>query len=314
MPANTVRVGILQYAPVHGNLPASLERLENLLAQAAKEGVQLAVVGESWLSGYPAWLDVSPNMGRWNHPPTKQVYAAMYRNSITASGPEVQQIQAWVKQHGMVLGLGINERVERGPANGSLFNSILLFDADGRLANHHRKLVPTYTERLVHAHGDAHGLQAVDTAAGRISALVCWEHWMPMARHALHQSGEDIHLALWPTVHEMHQIASRQYAFEGRCYVLAAGQLMQARELPADLDQPTDLKPEDFVMRGGSAIIGPDGAYLTDPVYERSELVVADLDLDRLAEERMTLDTTGHYARPDIFRVTIDRRRYTEED
>ena len=314
MPANTVRVGILQYAPVHGNLPASLERLENLLAQAAKEGVQLAVVGESWLSGYPAWLDVSPNMGRWNHPPTKQVYAAMYRNSITASGPEVQQIQAWVKQHGMVLGLGINERVEHGPANGSLFNSILLFDADGRLANHHRKLVPTYTERLVHAHGDAHGLQAVDTAAGRISALVCWEHWMPMARHALHQSGEDIHLALWPTVHEMHQIASRQYAFEGRCYVLAAGQLMQARELPADLDQPTDLKPEDFVMRGGSAIIGPDGAYLTDPVYERSELVVADLDLDRLAEERMTLDTTGHYARPDIFRVTIDRRRYTEED
>jgi len=315
MPARTVKVGILQYAPVHGNLAASMEKLEKLLAQAAKEGVQLCVVGETWLSGYPAWLDHCPNVARWNHAPTKQVFGDMYRNSITANGPEIEQIQAWVKEHGMVLGLGINERVAQGLGSGSLYNSILLFDADGKLVNHHRKMVPTYTERLVHAHGDAHGLQAVDTAVGRVGGLVCWEHWIPLARHAMHTSNEEIHLALWPTVHEMHQVASRQYAFEGRCFVLAAGQLMQVKEMPTELEQPPEYtdQPEAWVMRGGSAIIGPDGFYQTEPVFEKSELVMATLDLDTLAGERMNLDTTGHYFRPDLFQVNIDRRRLTEE-
>ena len=311
MASRTVSAGILQYAPAHGQLLASMERLESLLAQAAGAHLDLAVVGETWLSGYPVWLDHCPNVARWNHAPTKQVFGELYRNSITVEGPEVKQIQAWVKKHGLVLGLGINERVEKGYGSGSLYNSLLLFDADGKLVNHHRKLVPTYTERLVHAHGDAAGLQAVDTAVGKVGGLVCWEHWMPLARHAMHTSGEEIHLALWPTVHEMHQVASRQYAFEGRCYVLAAGQLMQVKELPPTLEVAPELaqSPEAYVMRGGSAVIGPDGFYLTEPVFEESSLVTATLELDRLAEERMNLDVTGHYYRPDVFEVNINRKR-----
>ena len=311
MASRTVSAGILQYAPAHGQLLASMERLESLLAQAAEAHLDLAVVGETWLSGYPVWLDHCPNVARWNHAPTKQVFGELYRNSITVEGPEVKQIQAWVKKHGLVLGLGINERVEKGYGSGSLYNSLLLFDADGKLVNHHRKLVPTYTERLVHAHGDAAGLQAVDTAVGKVGGLVCWEHWMPLARHAMHTSGEEIHLALWPTVHEMHQVASRQYAFEGRCYVLAAGQLMQVKELPPTLEVAPELaqSPEAYVMRGGSAVIGPDGFYLTEPVFEESSLVTATLELDRLAEERMNLDVTGHYYRPDVFEVNINRKR-----
>ena len=135
---------------------------------------------------------------------------------------------------------------------------------------------------------------------------------MPLARQALHESGEDVHAALWPTVHEMHQIASRQYAFEGRCFVLAVGSLMRASALPRDLEpHPAKVNgPDQWVLRGGSAIISPDGSYLAGPVFDESALLVAQLDLGRLAEERMTLDVTGHYHRPDVFSLRVNRTGY----
>ena len=132
---------------------------------------------------------------------------------------------------------------------------------------------------------------------------------MPLARQALHESGEDIHVALWPTVHEAHQLASRQYAFEGRCFVLAAGSVMRASALPPELEMHPDKapSPDSWVLRGGSAIIGPDGHYLHEPVYERPAMLYAALDLGRLREERMTLDVSGHYARPDLFQYQVKR-------
>src|ERR1051325_4764385 len=131
---------------------------------------------------------------------------------------------------------------------------------------------------MVWGPGDAAGLRAVDTAAGRIGGLICWEHWMPLARQALHDSGEDIHVAVWPTAHEMHQVASRQYAFEGRCFVLAAGSLARASSLPAELEVHPDrvASGDAWVLRGGSAIIAPDGTYLAGPVYEEPALLMAD--------------------------------------
>lgn len=144
------------------------------------------------------------------------------------------------RTNGVTLVMGVSERVTAGPGQGTLYNSILSYGPDGALLNHHRKLMPTYTERMVWGAGDAEGLRSVAMPVGGVSArvgsLVCWEHWMPLARQALHESGEDIHVALWPTVHEMHQVASRQYAFEGRCFVLAAGSLMRASKLPSELE------------------------------------------------------------------------------
>lgn len=132
---------------------------------------------------------------------------------------------------------------------------------------------------------------------------------MPLARQAMHESGEDVHVALWPTVHEMHQVASRQYAFEGRCYVLAAGSVMRASALPPELEPHPSKVPSagHWVMRGGSAIIAPDGSYLAGPVYDEPAVLYADLDLDRVREERMTLDVTGHYHRPDVFAFEVKR-------
>ncbi|MEO5727548.1 MAG: nitrilase-related carbon-nitrogen hydrolase, partial [Byssovorax sp.] len=137
----------------------------------------------------------------------------------------------------------------------------------------------------------------------------CWEHWMPLARQTLHVAGEQIHVALWPTVNEIHHLASRHYAFEGRCFVLAAGSLLRASEVPQELGAPTNLAPDALLLRGGSAIIAPDGSYLAPPVYDREAIVEAVIDLDQIDREHMTLDVTGHYSRPDIFDFSVVRRR-----
>ena len=151
----------------------------------------------------------------------------------------------------------------------------------------------------------------MDTPAGRVGGLICWEHWIPLARQALHDSGEDIHVAVWPNVHEMVQIASRQYAFEGRCYVLAAGSLLRAAKLPPELEPHPDrvTSASQFVLRGGSAIIGPNGAYVAGPVFDEPCILTAELDLGQVREESMSLDVAGHYSRPDCLELRVTRTR-----
>jgi predicted amidohydrolase len=291
-----MRVAIAQSAPVFNDLPASLARLEALARDAAARAAKLVVFGETWLSGYPAWLDHCGDAALWNHEPTKRLFARMRANSVEVPSATTAAIGDLARELGVVIVTGANER-----AGGTLYNALLIFDADGRLVRHHRKLVPTYTERLVWGAGDGEGLQPVDTSAGRVGGLVCWEHWMPLARQALHDGGERIHVALWPTVHEMHQIASRHYAFEGRCFVLAAGSILPARDLPSELGKPEGIAGGALLLRGGSAVIGPDGAYVVGPVFDEETIVVADLDLEMIDREVMTLDVSGHYARPDVF-------------
>jgi predicted amidohydrolase len=233
----------------------------------------------------------------------KAIFARIVENSIAIPGPAFDKLAQIARDAAATLVVGISERVERGAGRGTLYNSLVTIGPDGRLLNHHRKLMPTYTERLIWGAGDVEGLRAVDTPAGRVSALVCWEHWMPLARQALHESGEDLHVAVWPTVHDLHQVASRQYAFEGRCFVVASGAMMRASALPPELEPHPDRVggDDEWVLRGGSAIIGPDGQYIVEPVYDEPHLLLAELGLERLSEERMTLDVTGHYHRPEMF-------------
>lgn len=306
MTASQVTVALVQ-AELPADLDAALAATEQGIARAREAGAQLVAFPETWIPGYPAWLDHCRDAALWDHPPVKRLFRAMADAAVAVPGPMADRLAALAREAGITLVVGVTERVDQGPGQGTLFNALLTWGPDGTLLNHHRKLVPTYTERMVWGPGDAQGLRSVATPAGRVGGLICWEHWMPLARQVLHDAGEDIHVAVWPWAHEMHQVASRQYAFEGRCFVLASGALLHRRQLPAGLE-PRDGSG-DWVLRGGSAIIGPDGRYLVEPVLDQPAVITATLDLGRCVEEHMTLDVSGHYARPDVFTLSVHRAR-----
>lgn len=306
---SSVTVAIIQAEPVYYDLPQTVEKAIALIHDAVAKGAELVTFGETFFPGYPVWIDICEGMGLWDKASTKEVWAQLYKNSPTAQGAEVQALSKLAAQLNIVLVLPINERVGQGAGQGTLYNSILTIDSTGTLVNHHRKLVPTYTERIIWGAGDGAGVQAVDTSLGRVGGLVCWEHWMPMARQAMHDSGEQIHIAAWPTVKDILQVASRHYAHEGRTFVLAAGSVLQAKHLPSQLTLPDNIQPDDYVQQGGSAIIAPDGSYIVEPVYNEEVILTAELDLDMIIRESMALDVTGHYSRSDVFKLSVNRKR-----
>lgn len=302
----SLHVAIVQAASVPFDVDASLSRARARVAEAAGRGATLVVFGETWLTGYPAWIDHWPRLSLWDDPEVKALHGRFRRAAVTVPGPATEALASMAAEHGVTLVMGINERVESGPGHGTLYNSILIFDADGRQVLHHRKLVPTHTERLVWGPGDAHGLRVVETAAGRVGGLVCWEHWMPLARQALHQQGELVHVAQWPTVKDSAQLASRHYAFEGRCFVLAAGGLLHRDALPPMLAKElTSVSDDGWLLRGGSGIVGPDGEWIVEPVFEREAILDAVIEPARCDEEAMALDVTGHYARPELLSLHV---------
>ncbi len=304
---NVIKVAAIQYGPVYLDLARSVDKAKGLIAKAASLGARLIVFPETWLPGYPAWLDCCRDVALWDHPPVKRVFARLMENSVVVPGPVTEALGETAREHDVVLNISVHERVIEGPGRGTLYNTMLTFGADGSLLSRHRKIMPTYTERMIWGQGDGSSLRAVDTDAGRVGGLICWEHWMPLARQVLHDSGEDIHVAAWPQVKEMNLVASRHYAFEGRCYAIACGAVMKASELPSELEAIESLKenPDSFVLHGGSAIIAPDGSLLAGPVLDEEVILTADLDLSRIAEESLALDVTGHYSRPDIFEVKL---------
>jgi predicted amidohydrolase len=301
-----IRVAAVQAAPVYMDIERSIAKAVSLIAEAARLGAELVVFPETWLPGYPAWLDCCRDVALWDHEPVKKVFARLMENSVFVPGPVTEALASAARENRVVLNISAHERVKQGAGRGTLYNTMLTFGSDGSLLNRHRKTMPTYTERMIWGEGDGTGLKAVDTAVGRVGGLICWEHWMPLARHALHVSGEDIHIAAWPQVKEMNLIASRHYAFEGRCFVVACGSVMKSSELPAELERIEALKnPDSLVLNGGSAIIAPDGSLMAGPVFDEETILTADLDLSRIAEESLTLDVTGHYYRPDLFEVKL---------
>jgi len=310
MAEKKVKVAIAQSSPVLLDMEKSVGKAVRLVREAAGQGARLVAFGESWLPGYPAWLDLCAGSAYWNHPPAKRVYARLVENSLVIPGPETDRLCAAARESRAVIVIGVHERVAAGPGRGTLYNTNLVIGSDGTILSRHRKLVPTHAERLVWGQGDGSGLEAVATPFGRVGSLICWEHWMPLARQAMHESGEDIHVAVWPTVRDMYQVASRHYAFEGRCYVLCAGSYSTARDLPADFElaEAMGVSGDDELCLGGSGIIGPNGRWLAGPVDGSETIVYAELDLGRIAEEQQALDSAGHYNRPDVFRLTVDER------
>ncbi len=300
-----MKIGIVQHKPVFNKLSASIEKALELIEEAADQSCELIIFGETWFCGYPAWLDYAPEAGLWNNPATKEIFAEMHANSLSTDSKEIDQIKELSKKLNVAIGFGFNEAVHGQPGHGSIYNSFGLISL-GELVIHHRKLMPTFTEKLLYSLGDGAGLTSQPVNNARVGGLICWEHWMPLSRQALHDTGEQIHLALWPKVHEMHQIASRQYAFEGRCFVIAVGQMLSVSDLPTQLNYTAS---QNELLDGGSCVIGPDGHYLLPPVFDKEGIFTAELDLNEIKKEQMTLDVSGHYQRPDVFSFTVNKGR-----
>ena len=303
-----LKIAIVQQRPAYYNIKESMATALEAIKYAASQDAKLITFGETWLTGYPAWIDYLPNIALWDYEPTKIAYQLMHENAVLVPGPEVEQLAAWANQYQIVIVIGVNEKAKAG----TIFNSLLTFDSKGQLAVHHRKLMPTYTEKLLYGLGDGEGLQTITTDFGKVGSLICWEHWMPLTRQAMHNAGEHIHVAVWPTVHDKHQLASRHYAFEGRCFVIASGQILQAKDLQNIFPHTPLLQesPDNYLMRGGSAVIAPDGEYLLTPQFEKEAIFIVEIaDLSQTVRERMTLDITGHYQRMDVFDFEINRKR-----
>ena len=231
----------------------------------------------------------------WAGDDGKPVYAKLARQSLEVPGPDTERLGEIAREHGLWLAVGANEL-----AGGTIYNALLVFGPVGKLELHHRKLMPTNHERLVWGLGDGKGLEAIETDLGRVGGLICWENLMPLARFALYETGIEIYLA--PTADDTEQWhdSIRHIARESRAFVLSCCVFQRASSYPDDVP----LADGDELMgRGGSAILGPDGAYLAGPLWDEEGILYAELDPQRLYEERQRFDPAGHYHRPDVLRL-----------
>ena len=304
-----LHVAIAQSAPVPLAISAGIDKAERIVRAAFADGAKLVAFGETWLGGYPLWLDEAPGAALWDHPGTRALHRILLEQAVTIGDPRFAALQSLCDEYGSMISIGAHERVRS-----SLYNTQFLF-RPGDKALLHRKLVPTHGERLVWARGDGSTLDVHQAEWGRVGSLICWEHWMPLARAAMHNLGEAVHVAAWPTVRETYAIASRHYAFEGRCFVLAAG-LIQTRDdlieglklVGANAEANALIQAIDgkILNCGGSLIAAPDGSVLAE-AGDGEETVHATLDLSIIDEALGALDTDGHYSRPDVFSLNVDR-------
>ena len=301
-------VAICQAAPIPLHIDSGIEKAVQWAGEAMTAGAKLVAFGETWLGGYPLWLDEAPGAAMWDHPGTKALHRILMDQAIVEGDPRLAPLQALCNEHGAMISIGAHERVRS-----SLCNNQLLLRPHAAPMNH-RKLVPTHGERLIWQRGDGSTLGVHQADFGAVGSLICWEHWMPLARAAMHNLAEVVHVSAWPTVRETYSIASRHYAFEGRCFVLAAGLVQQRADLldglarcggNAEALALIDTIPDGALNRGGSQIIGPDARILAQ-AGEGEETIHAVLDLSEVGEARAALDTDGHYSRPDIFTLDVN--------
>lgn len=295
---NTVRVAAVQAAPVFLDLDATVEKVVALTKEAAAGGASLVVFPEAFVPTYPDWV--------WRHRPWAdgEWYQRLFDNSVDVPGPAADALAAGAREAGAWLCVGVNER-----DGGTLYNTLLYFSPDGSLVGRHRKLMPTGGERLVWGFGDGSGLEVFDTPLGRIGGLICWENYMPLARAALYAQGIDIYLAPTWDNSDMWVPTLRHIAKEGRVYVVGVTHCLRGSDVPRDLPGADEIYggDEDWLARGNSAIVDPEGNILAGPLEEAEGIVMADLDVDAARRSRRYFDPVGHYARPDVLRLVVDR-------
>lgn len=304
-----MRIAAAQARPIWLDPMATARKVVAWLEDAAARQVDLVAFPEAFLPGYPFWLELTDG-ARFDAPQQKEAYAAYLDAAIVTGGPELALVVKAARDLGVFVYLGVAERGS-GPARGTVYCTLVAIDPSAGVVSTHRKLMPTYEERLVWGIGDGNGLRTHQVGEARIGGLSCWENWMPQARHAMYGDGEDLHVSVWPGNPGNTADIARFIAMEGRVWSLAACGLLSIDDVPRDFPLRHVLEKIGVtdLRRGGSAAAAPDGSWAIEPVVDDERLVIADIDLAAVRAARLTLDPTGHYSRPDVFHVTVDRGR-----
>lgn len=304
-----LRVGIAQVSPVWLDRRRTLAKVVDWVDRAGADACHLVAFGEALLPGYPFWIEHTEG-ARFDSSIQKDIHAHYMSQAVQIEGGDLQPLCDAALRNQIVVMVGC---VERAPDRGghSLYCSLVTVDAEGIVQSVHRKLVPTYEERLTWAPGDGHGLCVHPLKAFTIGGLNCWENWMPLVRTTLYALGEDVHVAVWPGSLRNTVDITRFVARESRSYVLSASGLMRRKDFPATTPHLERILAHcpDVLANGGSCVAGPGGEWVIEPVVGEEKLLVADLDHRRVRGERQNFDPAGHYARPDVTRLVVNRER-----
>ncbi len=306
--AKTVRVAVVQAAPVVFDLEKTLEKAIGLIHEAAEKGANIVVFPETFIPGYPRGLTFGFNIGARTMEGRKD-FQRFHDNCVAVPGPEVDILAKAAAENNVYLAMGITEK-DGNNIDGTLHCCMLFFGPDGTFLGRHRKLKPTGSERYIWGQDDGSTLTVVDTPYGQMGALICWENYMPLARAAMYQKGIKLYLAPTADQRDTFQCTLRHIAIEGRCFVICCNQYMEKSMYPTDLYGYAEIEAQPDVMcRGGSCIINPFGEYVAGPAFDGEEILVADLDLDQITQGKADFDCIGHYARPDIFELIVHEKK-----
>ena len=301
-----VKVAIVQRPPTLLDRTATMDAAIEALSEAAAEGATLVVFPETFIPGYPAWV--------WSLRPgddyalTSEIHERLLAASIDLTTDDLAPLRQAAAEHGVVVVCGVHER-EGSFSRATLYNTLVTIGADGSVLNRHRKLVPTNPERMVWGQGDASGLRVVDTAVGRLGGLICWENYMPLARYALYAEGVQVYVASTWDEGDTWVATMRHIAAEGRCWVIGAGCALNSRDVPESFPGRDMVfpDPDTWINNGDSVVVAPSGQIVAGPLRGEYGILYADIDPEVSGGMHRTLDVAGHYGRPDIFSLTVDR-------
>jgi nitrilase len=301
-----VKVAVCQKPPILLDLRATIDQAIQTINVAADEGAQLIVFPEAYLPGYPTWiwrLRPGGDMALGN-----KLHAELRNNSVDIAGGGLDPICESAAARGVVLVMGLNE-VDSEFSGTTLFNTVVVIGPDGAILNRHRKLMPTNPERMVWGFGDASGLRVVDTPVGRIGCLICWENYMPLARFALYAQNPDIYVAPTWDCGDTWLASMNHIAREGGCWVVSTATALQGSDVPETFPEKGKLfKDDEWINSGDAVVVKPFGGVVAGPLHNEKGILYAVIDLESARNSRKSLDVAGHYGRPDIFHLEIDRR------
>ncbi|WP_372340489.1 carbon-nitrogen hydrolase family protein [Parvularcula sp. IMCC14364] len=304
-----LRVALAQISPVWLDRSATLQKIMGCVSQAADEGADLVTFGEALLPGYPFWVERTGG-ARFNDERQKNFYALYLDQGVVIERGDLAPLCDLARQKKIAVYLGI---MERAPDRGghTLYASIVYISPEGIVGSVHRKLQPTYDERLVWGPSDGHGLRVHPLGNFTVGGLNCWENWLPLARASLYGQGEDLHVSIWPGGLHNTQDLPVFIAKEARSYVIAVSGLMRKTDIPDDFPHADEIAANagDFMANGASCIAAPDGSWVIEPVIGEEALLIADIDQAQVRRERQNLDVVGHYSRPDVTRLMVNRER-----